>query len=100
MVIARILWGFDITWPVDENGQKIEQDIMKMVYGFMSTPDEFQATFKVRSKKHARVFRREWAGLSRQTSFTNYQLNSRKESSLFISSIRLLQFGVKYVVSI
>jgi hypothetical protein len=90
MVIARVLWGFDITWPVDENGQKIKQDIMKMVYGFMSTPEEFQATFKVRSGKHARIFRQEWAGLPRQTSLTNYQLNRRKESNLFISSIRLL----------
>jgi hypothetical protein len=66
MVIARVLWGFDIRWPVDENGQKVEQDIMKMVYGFMSTPEEFQATFKVRSEKHARIFRQEWAGLFHQ----------------------------------
>jgi hypothetical protein len=64
MVISRVLWGFDITWPVDENGQKIDQDIMKMVYGFMSTPDEFQAIFKVRSEKRARIFREEWAGMS------------------------------------
>jgi hypothetical protein len=63
MVIARVLWGFNITWPVDKNGQKIEQDVMRMVYGFMSTPEEFKATFTPRSAKHAKIFRQEWAGI-------------------------------------
>jgi hypothetical protein len=62
MVIARVLWGFNITWPLDKNGQKIEQDIMKMADGFMSTPAEFKAKFTVRDQKRAKIFRGEWAG--------------------------------------
>jgi hypothetical protein len=64
MVISRVLWGFDITWPVDENGQKIKQDLMPMVPGFMTTPMEFQAIFTPRSQKHANLFRKEWEGMT------------------------------------
>jgi hypothetical protein len=66
MVISRVLWGFDITWPVDKDGKRLEQDIMPMVYGFLSTPQEFKASFTPRSEKHARIYRQEWAGTSSQ----------------------------------
>jgi hypothetical protein len=62
MVIARVLWGFDITWPKYKDGRKIDQDIMPMCEGFMSTPAEFKATFTPRSAKRAEIFRQEWAG--------------------------------------
>jgi len=62
MVIARVLWGFDITWPVDKTGHKIDQDIMPMIEGFMSTPAEYRATFTPRSAKRSKIFRDEWAG--------------------------------------
>lgn len=70
MVIARVLWGFDITWPVNKGGQRIDQDIMPMVDGFMSTPSEFRATFTPRSAKRSKIFRDEWAGIS----FCNFWL--------------------------
>jgi len=59
-----VLWGFDITWPLDKEGKPVEQDIMKMVYGFLSTPQEFKAKFTPRSAKHAQIFRQEWEGAS------------------------------------
>ena len=62
IIIARVLWGFDITWPLDKDGKPVEQDIMKMVYGFLSTPQEFKAKFTPRSPKHAQIFREEWEG--------------------------------------
>jgi hypothetical protein len=66
MVIARVLWGFNITWPTDKNGQRIEQNILKMVDGFMSTPEKFKATVTRRSENRARIFREEWAGMRRK----------------------------------
>jgi len=67
LVIARVLWGFDLTTPTNKNGQKIEQNILKMVDGFMSTPENFKAIVTPRSAKRAKIFRDEWAG-SRYTS--------------------------------
>jgi hypothetical protein len=83
MVIARILWGFDITWPKDANGNNIAQDIMKMVYGFMSTPEEFKALFKVRSPKHAKIFRQEWAGMLHLILLANF-IAQQKEGIKFV----------------
>jgi len=65
LVIARVLWGFDISWATDKNGQKIEQNILKMVDGFMSTPENFKAKVTPRSEKRAKIFRDEWSGLRR-----------------------------------
>lgn len=62
LVIARVLWGFDITWPTDKNGQRTEQNILKMVDGFMSTPENFKATVTPRNAKRTKIFRDEWAG--------------------------------------
>ena len=66
MVIARVLWGFDIAWPTNKNGQRIEQNILKMVDGFMSTPENFKATVTCRSENRAKIFREEWAGTRRK----------------------------------
>jgi len=63
MVIARVLWGFDITWPTYRSGQKIEQNILKMVDGFMSTPENFKARVTPRSENRAQICRDEWAGM-------------------------------------
>jgi len=66
MVIARVLWGFDITWPADKNDQIVEQNLLKMVDGFMSTPEKFKATVTCRSENRAKIFREEWAGTRRK----------------------------------
>jgi hypothetical protein len=81
------LWGFDITWPTDKAGNKIDQNIMEMVYGFMSTPKEFKATVTPRSAKRTKIMRDEWEGqFLCITHRIDGQPKRRKASSSSVSS--------------
>ncbi|KAL1957207.1 hypothetical protein VTO42DRAFT_6241 [Malbranchea cinnamomea] len=60
LLIARLLWGYNIKHAVDENGKKKEVDDMAFTSGFVSTPLPFEAVFEVRSERAREVIEREW----------------------------------------
>jgi cytochrome P450 len=63
IIIARLLWTFDIEAPYAENdGVKVKQvpDPMAMTQGFNSKPMPFKANFKPRTPLAAATVRAEW----------------------------------------
>ncbi|KIX97064.1 uncharacterized protein Z520_07178 [Fonsecaea multimorphosa CBS 102226] len=60
--VSRMLWGFDFSLPLDENGQPITiPDIDDLRGGAAITPAPFEAVIKPRAKERADLMRREWA---------------------------------------
>ncbi|RAL00821.1 cytochrome P450 [Aspergillus ibericus CBS 121593] len=62
LLMARILWAFDIQAPLGEDGKPIPVDDMAFDSGFVSSPDPFEAVFVPRSDKTKEVVEREWLG--------------------------------------
>lgn len=61
LLIARLLWGFDIGHAVDPaTGKKVDVDDLALTSGFVSKPEPFPAVFQPRSKHHKEVIEREW----------------------------------------
>ncbi|OJJ44995.1 hypothetical protein ASPZODRAFT_70738 [Penicilliopsis zonata CBS 506.65] len=60
LLIARLLWGFNIRHAVDANGKKKKVDDMAFTSGFVSAPVPFEAIFEARSAQAAAVIEREW----------------------------------------
>ncbi|KAI5843189.1 cytochrome P450 [Tricharina praecox] len=64
--IVRFVWAFDLHKPVDAATGKEIEPTMSMVRGFLSTPNQFGADIRPRSKRHAEVVRREWSNAQRE----------------------------------
>lgn len=62
IVIARLLWGFEIVHQYDAAGNRIEIDNMAMTQGFTSGPMPFLAKFKVRGEGRRKVIEEAWEG--------------------------------------
>jgi cytochrome P450 len=60
LLIARILWGFNIRHAVDEDGRPKEVDDLDMTSGFVSSPVPFEAVFEPRSMHHKKVIEDNW----------------------------------------
>jgi hypothetical protein len=61
-MVARLLWGFDVTPPIDPNtGKKEEVDTWAYEPGGSMIPKRFKAVFTVRSPEREKIIRREWA---------------------------------------
>jgi len=58
--IARIMWAFDISKPLDENGKAIEPSTDALP-GFLLTPVKFACHFQPRSAAHVKVIETAWA---------------------------------------
>ncbi|KAF2280356.1 cytochrome P450 [Westerdykella ornata] len=58
--LARIMWAFDISKPVDENGRAIEPS-KEALPGFLLTPVKFGCHFEPRSARHAEIIEKAWA---------------------------------------
>jgi hypothetical protein len=62
LTIARLLWAFDISAPIDpQTGQKVEVDTWAYEPGAAMTPKPFKAVFKVRGEERERIIRDTWA---------------------------------------
>ena len=59
ITISRILWAFDISPPVDENGAHILPDPNNFTLGFNSRPMPFGCVLKPRSEKIRELVMRE-----------------------------------------
>jgi hypothetical protein len=61
LTIARLLWGFDISPPIDPNtGKKEVVDTWAYEPGASMIPKRFKAVFTVRSPEREQIIRREW----------------------------------------
>lgn len=60
LLIARLLWGFNIRHAVDENGEIKKADDMAMTSGFVSNPMPFEAVFEPRSAQAKSVIENSW----------------------------------------
>jgi Cytochrome P450 len=62
LVLARLLWGFDLVLAKDENGDDIPVDfsISGLMPGATSVARPFKCSIIVRSLKREAIFRREW----------------------------------------
>ncbi|KAK7748123.1 hypothetical protein SLS53_001377 [Cytospora paraplurivora] len=60
LVIARLLWAFNLEKAVDARGQEIVPDPDELIQGFLVQPKPFPARITPRSEHHAGVVRKEW----------------------------------------
>lgn len=60
LLMARILWGFNIRHAVDKDGKIKEVDDMAMTSGFVSSPLPFEAVFEPRSAHSKAVIENSW----------------------------------------
>jgi hypothetical protein len=67
LVLSRLLWGFNVALAKDENGNEIPVDatLKGVMPGATSVAIPFKCSITVRSPKHERIFRREWADAQR-----------------------------------
>ncbi len=61
LAISRLLWGFRMEAPVDNNGKPIVPDPTKLIPGMLVQPEPFPAAIRPRTQKHAETIRSEWA---------------------------------------
>jgi hypothetical protein len=58
---ARLLWGFDLSPPVDPGtGKPAHVDTWAYEPGASMIPKRFEAIFKVRGSEREHIIRREW----------------------------------------
>lgn len=57
--IARIMWAFNISKPVDEHGIPVEPST-KALPGFLLTPVKFACHFEPRSEAHRSIVEKTW----------------------------------------
>ncbi|PLN86178.1 cytochrome P450 oxidoreductase [Aspergillus taichungensis] len=60
MLIARMLWGFNISRPRGPGGKPVPVDDLAFGSGFVSGPDPFEVVFEPRSEHAREVMEREW----------------------------------------
>jgi hypothetical protein len=67
LVLSRLLWGFNLGLAKDSNGNEIPVDftLKGVMPGATSVAKPYQCSIKVRSAKHEKVLRREWADAER-----------------------------------
>ncbi|KAL1624328.1 hypothetical protein SLS56_007867 [Neofusicoccum ribis] len=82
ILIARLLWTFDIRHAVDKKtGKRIEVDDIAFGSGFVSKPDPFPAVFKPRSDRHQEVVEKEWG---KQEKDVNVLLNGIRDHQIAV----------------
>lgn len=81
LLIARILWGFNIRHAVDENGKRKEVDDLALTSGFISSPVPFEAVFEPRSVQHKKVIESNW-------------YNAEKNVDMIMDSIKHKQISI------
>ena len=64
--ISRMLWAFDISPKLDDQGQPILPNPDKLTQGFVVLPVEFPAQIKPRSEARAAVVKGEWEAAQRE----------------------------------
>ncbi|EJD42206.1 cytochrome P450 [Auricularia subglabra TFB-10046 SS5] len=60
IAIARLLWAFDISPPLDDEGRHILPDPAACRHGITAEPDTFGVLMKPRSDTHAQTINQSW----------------------------------------
>lgn len=60
LVIARLMWAFEFSKAVDENGNEVVPDQDDLVGGFLVQPRAFPVTIRPRDEKRAERVREAW----------------------------------------
>ncbi|PYH89308.1 cytochrome P450 oxidoreductase [Aspergillus ellipticus CBS 707.79] len=81
VLMARVLWAFDIKAPVGEDGRPVEVDDMAFGSAFVSIPEPFEAVFVPRSERAREVVEREWR-------------DTEKDLGVLMEEVRVRQRGM------
>ncbi|OQU98374.1 hypothetical protein CLAIMM_04170 [Cladophialophora immunda] len=65
IIVARVLWAFEIKKALDERGDEVEIDDMAFTSGFNSRPEPFEVRFVPRSRRVVEVVEREFADVEK-----------------------------------
>lgn len=67
VVLAKVLWAFDVSPPVDGEGKEVEVDLSDKAFeeGGNTVPRPFRARWRVRSEETRRTIERELAEAKR-----------------------------------
>ncbi|KAE8366042.1 cytochrome P450 [Aspergillus caelatus] len=60
VLVARILWGFDVQPPIGADGKPKTVDDMDFGSAFVSAPAPFEAVFELRNEDARRIIENEW----------------------------------------
>ncbi|EED12796.1 cytochrome P450, putative [Talaromyces stipitatus ATCC 10500] len=81
LLIARILWGFNICPTIGDDGKPKQVNDMHMTSGFVSSPLPFEAIFKPRSEHHKEIIESSWH-------------NAEKDVGVILGSIKEKQISI------
>jgi cytochrome P450 len=81
ILIARVLWAYNIKHAVDARGKKKEVDDMAFLPGIVMMPHPFEAVFEPRSPFHKKLIERERVG-------------AEKDVDVLLDSVRAQQVSV------
>lgn len=76
IVLARVLWGLDLTCPVDRVPDPDDEE-RTWSEGFVAVPNIFPVAFKVRSEKHAEIIRRAYEDVQREWQVLGLEVDER-----------------------
>ena len=57
-IVAKLIWAFEITEPVDSTGKTITLDPEDYQTGLLHCPKPYQVIFKPRSQQHIEIIQR------------------------------------------
>jgi hypothetical protein len=60
--ISRLIWGFNLSKPLDENGVPITPDVDDLVGGITVQPRDYKAIIEPRSPGKVDIMREAWRG--------------------------------------
>jgi cytochrome P450 len=81
ILIARVLWAYNIKHAVDAEGERKEVNDMAFIPGIVMMPHPFEAVFEPRSPGHKKLIERNWAGAEKDV---DVLLNSIREQQISV----------------
>ena len=97
IIVARILWAFDIKRPcefVDGKRVEVEIDPLARTEGLSSAPEPFEVVFKARTEMAKEVVRREWNDAERTVDtilerIGNAQVDLKATNDLYVLLVEI-----------
>ena len=82
LLIARLLWGFNIQHAVDKDGKIKEVDDMAMTTGLVSSPPPFEAVFQPRSAHYKTVIENDWHNAEKDVDLIMNSIQEQQQQQL------------------
>ncbi|KAK6832516.1 hypothetical protein RU639_003925 [Aspergillus parasiticus] len=80
ILVARILWGFEVRPPTGPDGQPKTVDDMDFGSAFVSAPAPFEAIFSPRSENARRVIESEWESTEKDINIIMDSIKEKQKS--------------------